>query len=250
MTGVLAMTYFQSTFHTGTTGPKVSVVFSLYTVLVSLYQFFFLQLTCTNQKINSGSMVGAPFAAIISDKLGRRKGMFIGGFVIILGAIIAASGTTVAQLVVGRFVLGFGIAIMTVAAPAYAMEVSPAQWRGRATGFYNCGWFGGSIPAALLIYGCQKIDSPWSWRIPVICQCFAACVVMICVFFIPESPRFLMANDRHEEALAFLVKYHGNGNPNDRLVLLEMEEMREGIKLDGIDKSLFDCESSLLRCFL
>jgi len=198
---------------------EVSVIFSLYTV---------------------GSMVGAPLAAIISDKLGRRKGMFIGGCVIILGSIIFASSHKLAQLVVGRFVLGFGIAIMTVAAPAYAMEVSPAQWRGRATGFYNCGWFGGSIPAACIVYGCQYINSNWAWRIPVICQCFASVVVMICVFFIPESPRYLMANDRTEEALDFLVKYHGNGKANDRLVLLEIEEMRENIRLDGIDKSLFD----------
>jgi len=49
-----------------------------------------------------------------------------------------------------------------------------------------------------------------------------------------------MANDRTEEALDFLVKYHGNGKANDRLVLLEIEEMRENIRLDGIDKSLFD----------
>lgn len=242
MTGVLAMTFFQSTFKSGTTGGKVSVIFSLYTVLVSLPNSSFLKPNCPDYLSSSGSMVGAPFAAIISDKLGRRKGMFIGGSVIILGSIIAASGTTIAQLVVGRFVLGFGIAIMTVAAPAYAMEIAPAQWRGRCTGFYNCGWFGGSIPAACIIYGCQNINSDWSWRIPVICQCFASVVVMVAVFFIPESPRFLMANDRYEEALAFLVKYHGNGKSNDRLVLLEIEEMKENIRIDGIDKSLFDCE--------
>lgn len=246
MTAVLDMTFFQDTFKSGTTGTKVSVIFSLYTVLVSLPKSSFLQPNSADQLSSSGSMCGAPFAAIISDKLGRRKGMFIGGCVIILGSIIFASSHKLAQLVVGRFILGFGIAIMTVAAPAYAMEVSPAQWRGRATGFYNCGWFGGSIPAACITYGCQYIKSNWAWRIPVICQCFPSVVVMLCVFFIPESPRFLMANDRTEEALAFLVKYHGNGKANDRLVLLEIEEMRENIRLDGIDKSLFDCE---LPCF-
>lgn len=79
-------------------------------------------------------MVGAPFAAILSDRYGRRKGMFAGGLTIILGMIIAATSRTVAQLVVSRFVLGFGIAIMTVAAPAYCVEIAPPHWRGRATG--------------------------------------------------------------------------------------------------------------------
>lgn len=57
-------------------------------------------------------MVGAPFAAVISDRFGRRKGMFAGGLTIIAGMIVAATSKTVAQLVVSRFILGFGIAIM------------------------------------------------------------------------------------------------------------------------------------------
>jgi MFS family permease len=79
-------------------------------------------------------MVGAPFAAVLSDRYGRRKGMFVGGATIILGMIIAATSKHIAQLVVGRFVLGFGIAIMTVAAPAYSIEIAPPHWRGRCTG--------------------------------------------------------------------------------------------------------------------
>jgi MFS family permease len=90
-------------------------------------------------------MVGAPFAAVLADRYGRRKGMFIGGFVIIIGMIIISTSDVLAQFIVGRFVLGFGIAIMTVAAPAYSIEVAPPHWRGRCAGFYNCGWFGGAV---------------------------------------------------------------------------------------------------------
>lgn len=79
-------------------------------------------------------MVGAPFAAVMSDRLGRRKCMFGGAIVIILGMIINATAKAVAQLVVGRFILGIGIAIMTVGAPAYAVEIAPPHWRGRCTG--------------------------------------------------------------------------------------------------------------------
>jgi MFS family permease len=60
--------------------------------------------------------------------------MFCGACVIILGSIIAASANKMAQLVVGRFILGAGIQIMTVAAPAYAVEISPPHWRGRCVG--------------------------------------------------------------------------------------------------------------------
>ncbi|KAI0386476.1 general substrate transporter [Hypomontagnella monticulosa] len=225
LTGVVAMDHFQNTFHSGKTGTLVAVMFSLYTV---------------------GAMVGAPFAAILSDKYGRKVGMFSGAIIIILGMIITATAMTIAQFIVGRFVLGFGISVMTVAAPAYAVEISPPHWRGRATGFYNCGWFGGSIPAAAVVYGCNKIDNDYSWRIPLIIQAFACVVVLFGVWFIPESPRFLMANGREAEAVAFLTKYHGNGDPNSRLVQLEVDEMKEGIRQDGIDKRPLDYRPFLL----
>jgi sugar porter (SP) family MFS transporter len=191
-------------------------------------------------------MVGAPFAAFIADKLGRRKSMFSGAIVIIIGMIIISTSHAFAQFVVGRFILGLGIAIMTVAAPAYAVEVAPPHWRGRCTGFYNCGWFGGSIPAAIVCFGTNYMGNDWSWRVPLILQAFACLIVITGVFFIPESPRWLMANGREEEAHAFLVKYHGNGDPNSRLVRLQIEEMREGIRQDGIDKVWWDYRPFLL----
>ncbi|PMD16251.1 lactose permease [Hyaloscypha hepaticicola] len=216
---ISAMTYFKKTFGTSLTGIKLAGISSLY---------------------NVGSIVTSPVGAIISDKYGRRVGMFCGAWVIILGSVIAASSHVMAQLVVGRFILGAGIQIMTVAAPAYAVEISPPHWRGRCVGFYNNGWFGGSIPAALITFGTNNINSDWSWRIPVILQCFACIFVICAVWFIPESPRYYMANGRQEQALAFLVKYHGNGDANSRLVRLEIEEMREGIKQDGLDKTWWD----------
>jgi hypothetical protein len=158
--------------------------------------------------------------------------MFTGGIIIIVGAILTSTSHTAAQFIVGRFVLGAGIMFMTVAAPAYAIEIAPPHWRGRAVGFYNCGWFGGSIPAAFITYGCQYINSDYSWKIPLILQCFTCVIVIFVVFFMPESPRYLMSKGQDERAIEILTKYHGNGNRNARLVLLEIEEIRENLAID------------------
>ncbi|KAH6854040.1 general substrate transporter [Chaetomium sp. MPI-CAGE-AT-0009] len=219
MTSIIAMKPFQEMFGVKAVGTGAAIIFSLYVV---------------------GAMVGAPFAATLSDKFGRRKSMFAGGVIINIGMIIISTSSHLPQIVVGRFILGLGIAVMTVAAPAYALEISPPHWRGRCTGFYNCGWFGGAIPAAIVTFACNYMENDYSWRVPLILQSFACLIVMVSVFFIPESPRFLMANGKEEEALAFLIKYHGNGDPNSRLVRLEYEEMRDGIRQDGVDKTWWD----------
>lgn len=74
-------------------------------------------------------------------------------------------------------------------------------------------------------------------------------MVVICsVFFIPESPRFLMANGKEQEALDFLVKYHGGGDRNSKLVALEYAEFKEGISQTGSDKRWWDCECTGAGC--
>jgi len=106
------------------------------------------------------------------------------------------------------------------------------------------GWFGGAIPAAAVTFGTNYINSDYSWRIPLILQAFACCIVILTVFTIPESPRYLMANGREEEALNMLIKYHGGGDPNSKLVALEIAEFREAIVQDGSDKRWWDCKCS------
>lgn len=63
--------------------------------------------------------------------------MFVGAWVIIIGSIVVSTAETLAQFVVGRFLLGVGIQIMVVSAPAYAVEISPPHWRGRAVGMLS-----------------------------------------------------------------------------------------------------------------
>lgn len=218
MSSVLAMTHFQNYFNAGK-NLNTSVIFSMYT---------------------AGSMVSAPFAATINDKWGRRFTMGLGAIIIIIGGILSATSTGVPQLVVARFCLGFGVAIMTNAAPAYVAELAPPQWRGRCVGLYNLGWFGGSIPGAAVTYGCAFINNNNSWRIPLAIQCFACVFVLANLWFMPESPRWLFMQGREDEAFQFLVEYHGEGDPDSSLIAFEISEWRESIVQDGIDKRWWD----------
>ena len=110
----------------------------------------------------------------------------------------------------------------------------------------------------LISVGTNYINSNRSWQLPLIFQAWACGFVIILVWFLPESPRWLMQRGREQEALEFLIKYRksggkqllaltatdadGNGDPDSALVALEYQEMREGIALDGADKRWWDCE--------
>ena len=74
-------------------------------------------------------------------------------------------------------------------------------------------------------------------RIPYILQVPLSLYILIAVQFVPETPRFLLSKGREEEAFRFLVEYHGNGDPNDELVLFEFQEMKSAIKLEQAAKA-------------
>ncbi|TDL18995.1 general substrate transporter [Rickenella mellea] len=219
MTAINIMPYYQSKFNAGEVGSGTGIIFSVYTI---------------------GGLVGPWVAGPITDRFGRRGGMFVGSLIIMMGSAVIASSNNKGQFIAGRFVLGFGVAILTCAAPSYIIEVSPPQWRGRMTAFYNCGWFGGSVPAAGITLGTQKIKSNLSWRLPLAFQAVPSVIVITFVWFLPESPRWLLANERDDEALAFLTRFHGGGDPNHPVVVLEWQEFKEGIAIDGADKRWYD----------
>lgn len=84
-----------------------------------------------------GNMVGSLFTGPICDWFGRRAGMGIGSLLIMVGAAVQTAAKNDGYLLGGRFVLGFGVSIGTSAAPTYALELAPPQWRARVVGYYN-----------------------------------------------------------------------------------------------------------------
>lgn len=219
MTGILAMQPYLTKFGTGTTGSGVSLIFSMY---------------------NVGSLLGSFPAAFVADRWGRKAGMWMGAAFIIVGMITVASAENFNTLVGGRFVLGWGISVMNLSAPAYCTEIAPPQWRGTMTGVLNCGYYGGSIAAAAITFGTNNINNDWCWRIPFIGQAVPALVVIFGLMFMPESPRWLMQNNKKRQALDLLIKYHGNKDPNSAVVALEWAEWEENISINASDKVWWD----------
>ncbi|KAH8201865.1 hypothetical protein TruAng_003952 [Truncatella angustata] len=152
-----------------------------------------------------GSLASIPLVPVLADNFGRKIPIAIGCLIMIAGG----------------FVQGF----------ATSMGAHP-QHRGRLTAVYNCLWNVGAFICAWLSFGTNYLDNQWSWRIPAILQALPSFIQIAFIYWIPESPRYLIAKDRPEEALTILGRYHANGNIHDPTVQFEYREIRETIKIE------------------
>ncbi|KAJ5149045.1 hypothetical protein N7448_000623 [Penicillium atrosanguineum] len=189
-----------------------------------------------------GNIVGSLGAGPCADTWGRKIGMALGSAICVFGAIIQAAGQNLGMLMGGRFILGVGAAIVQSAGPAYVVEMSYPKYRGQLTGGFQACFFLGTIVSTFLEYGLSYHEALGStvWRLPLAIQGLPSVLVLIFVWFIPESPRWYVARDRIEDARRVLVKYHGDGNPMSKVAALELEEMQAVISDEGGDKRFWD----------
>ncbi|KFZ19707.1 hypothetical protein V501_00546 [Pseudogymnoascus sp. VKM F-4519 (FW-2642)] len=191
-----------------------------------------------------GQMVGALFIWI-ADWRGRRQHIFMGCFGVCIATVITSTAKTLPVFIGGRFLLSFFATCAHTAAPLFLVEMSPPQYRGTVAGLYNTLYYMGSILATSSVYGAHKHLSGTGnldWRLPLWLQMVCPGIVCLGVLFCPESPRWLIAKDRHEEARRIITTYHVNGDESHPLVALEMEEMQASMQqsTDTNWKNIFD----------
>lgn len=120
ISAINAMEPFQARFEIGRTGTLNGAVFSIYT---------------------AGSILGSLGCGYIMDRWGRRAGMFVGAFFIVLGSVLQAAAYQLPMFMVGRFLTGFGNPMCATTAAVYIVELAYPTWRGLAGGLYNVlGW--------------------------------------------------------------------------------------------------------------
>lgn len=180
-----------------------------------------------------GGFIGSFPASPVADNYGRKMGLYIGSFFTLLGTIIQSSAFGYAQFMVGRCLLGVGISFTCVAGPSMIAELAHPRQRGTVLGFFNTLWYVGAIIAAWGSFGSGHMSTSWSWRIPSLIQALPPIFLIAMLPFMPESPRFLLAKGRTEEARAILAKYHADGQMDDELVLFEIEEINTALAIES-----------------
>jgi sugar porter (SP) family MFS transporter len=183
-----------------------------------------------------GQILAFPVAPWVSERFGRRVSIFTGSALLVIGAILQCAATDYAMFLVARMIIGFGGLIAVEASPVLITELAYPSHRGVLVGYYNNLWYLGSLMAAWITYGTyfMGLSTSWSWRIPSLLQGFFPLLQVLFVFFLPESPRYLVQKDRYEEARKILIKYHAGGDENSPLVDLEMKEIIQQIETSKV----------------
>lgn len=211
MGSINAMTQYQNTFGLSGEGSSTGIIFIIY---------------------NLGQIAAFPFCGLLADGYGRRWCIMIGCFIVVVGTAIQTPATGQGQFIAGRFILGFGAAIASAAGPAYIVELAHPNFRGIQAGLYNVCWWLGNIVAGWTTYGTDlHLNNSWAWRTPTLVQCFMPAIAGVCIFWFPESPRWLISRDRREEAIQIFAKYHAEGDVNAPIVTLQVNEIVEQMNL-------------------
>lgn len=156
-----------------------------------------------------GCIAGAAIAGWLSDRLGRRRILMCCALLFALSAIGAAIPRTLSEFVTARIIGGLAIGAASVLAPLYIAEVSPARNRGRLVSLNQMAIVTG-ILLAYLANWLLSYTGPSSWRWMFAVAAVPSIAFLVGLFFVPESPRWLVEMNRSAEALFVLTKVNGS----------------------------------------
>ncbi|KAL2862478.1 sugar porter family MFS transporter [Aspergillus lucknowensis] len=178
---------------------------------------------------NIGQMAGAVFVWV-NDLFGRKLTLRVTAFGVCCSAVFTALAPTLSSFIAARFLLSFFSTICCVAAPMLLVEIAPPLHRATVAGIYNTLYYMGSIIATFTMYGANlHLTGNLKWRLPLWLQILCPGLACLGSWFLPESPRWQIAQGKHEEARKFIIKHHANGDAAHPIVTIEMQEIEDSL---------------------
>jgi sugar porter (SP) family MFS transporter len=175
--------------------------------------------------VTAGALVSAMVAGVLADRSGRRLTNIAAGIVFAVASLLCAVANSVSTLIAGRFLVGCGIGLTSVGGPMYIAEASPARIRGTFVSLFQLAVTVG----ILLAYIAAALLAPsaaWRWMLGL--AALPGLLLAVGMFFMPESPRWLVKQGHRADARAVLAQIDPHGNPDAALAQLEHDLAAEG----------------------
>lgn len=153
-----------------------------------------------------GCFFGAILCIWIGDWLGRRKTIFWGSAIMVIGAALQCSAFGLDHFIIGRVITGIGNGMNTSTVPTWQSETCKAHRRGMMVMIEGALITGGIAFSYWLDFGFSYLEpSSISWRFPLGFQIFFALIILLFILELPESPRWLILRGQDTEALEVLA---------------------------------------------
>ncbi|MDW8798002.1 sugar porter family MFS transporter [Staphylococcus pseudoxylosus] len=166
-----------------------------------------------------GAIFGSGASGPMSDRLGRRRVVFIIAIIYIVGALILALAPSMPILVLGRLVIGLAVGGSTAIVPVYLSEMAPTEQRGSLSSLNQLMITIGILSSYLINYAFTPIEG-WRWMLAL--AIIPSVILLIGVAFMPESPRWLLEH-RSEKAARDVMKLTFKDSEIDK----EIADMKE-----------------------
>ncbi|QCR35084.1 sugar porter family MFS transporter [Nissabacter sp. SGAir0207] len=187
-----------------------------------------------------GAAVGAVGSGWLNFRIGRKYSLMIGAVLFVIGSLASALAPNVDVLIIARVLLGLAVGIASYTAPIYLSEIAPERIRGSMISMYQLMITIGILGAYLSDTG-FSYSGAWRWMLGVIT--IPALLLLVGVFFLPDSPRWLAARGSNEKARRVLEKLRDTSEQAKR----ELDEIRESLKVKQSGWALFKSNSNFRR---
>jgi SP family galactose:H+ symporter-like MFS transporter len=174
-----------------------------------------------------GAVIGALFTGRISDIFGRKKTILGAAIIFVIGAVWSGWAPTPHMLIVARLFIGLAIGISSFSVPLYIAEISPTKMRGRLVSLFQLLITIGILVSYLSDLAFANNDVLSSWRPMFYMGVIPGLILLIGMFFLPETPRWLMSKGREEESRAILQRIE-----EPSLIEESVQRMKEEINKD------------------
>jgi sugar porter (SP) family MFS transporter len=164
------------------------------------------QLEWVTTAVLIGAVLGAALSGRVTDILGRKTVIIVAAIIFAVGAIATGAAPSVSFLVIGRIVIGIAIGIASFSVPLYISEISPTKNRGALVTMNQLMITIGILVSYISDYLIANDANPFSWRWMFYVGFFPALILFVGMFFVPETPRWLIGKGREEEGRKILDK--------------------------------------------
>ncbi|PLB17597.1 MAG: D-xylose proton-symporter XylE [Flavobacteriaceae bacterium FS1-H7996/R] len=179
-----------------------------------------------------GTVVGALFGGIPTDKLGRKKTLLWIGVLYTVSALGSGLVSDPWSFAFFRFIGGLGVGASTIAAPAYISEIAPAKDRGKLVGLYQFNIVFGILIAFFSNYMLNDIgENAWRWMVGI--EALPAFAYTLLILTVPKSPRWLLTKYRNHEAREVLQIINPDSDP-EQLIIKIRDEMENTVPNENI----------------